>query len=321
MWTQTGSLEAEEEVLAVRVDAGEGPAVEQGGAVGELALGAADAHRAAREAVVVVGGEAVDRVPLGHGVCLLGLRPSPVGVAECVRRRRTASRGARRAGAGRSRARSRPEPGRLSPAAGGGPGSGGARRWSRSAESMSMRRVWRSSPEYGVARKISTNFVDSSTRVHPAADGHHVGVVVLAAERGGLLAPGERGAHALDLVRGDLLAVAGAADDDAEAVRVRGRPLGGTEAERRVVVLGVVDVGTAVDGLVAVGREPLDEVVLQFEAGMVGAEVHAHGAKCGTDAGGVIVSGVGTHRAFPPSGAGPVLCARPHGQRSGQGTG
>lgn len=31
------------------------------------------------------------------------------------------------------------------------------------AESISMRRVWRSSPEYGVARKISTNLVDSST--------------------------------------------------------------------------------------------------------------------------------------------------------------
>ncbi|OEJ26880.1 hypothetical protein AS594_22755 [Streptomyces agglomeratus] len=30
------------------------------------------------------------------------------------------------------------------------------------AASMSMRRWWRSSPEYGVARKISTNFVASS---------------------------------------------------------------------------------------------------------------------------------------------------------------
>lgn len=31
------------------------------------------------------------------------------------------------------------------------------------AESISMRRVWRSSFEYGVERKISTNLVDSST--------------------------------------------------------------------------------------------------------------------------------------------------------------
>src|SRR4051812_41124882 len=78
--------------------------------------------------------------------------------------------------------------------------------------------------------------------VHAGADGHDVGVVVLAAQRGGLLAPGEHGAYAGDLVRGDLLAVAGAADDDAERARVRHGALGGAEAERRVVVLGVVDV-------------------------------------------------------------------------------
>ncbi|GAA2713202.1 hypothetical protein GCM10010315_18340 [Streptomyces luteosporeus] len=44
--------------------------------------------------------------------------------------------------------------------------------------------------------------------------------------------------------------------------------------------------GPAVDGLVALGREPLDEVVLQFVAGMVGAEVHAHASECGTSRGG-----------------------------------
>jgi hypothetical protein len=118
--------------------------------------------------------------------------------------------------------------------------------------------------------------------VHARAHGDDVGVVVLAAEGGGLLAPGEGGAYALDLVGGDLLAVAGTADDDAEGVGVGGGAFGGAEAEGRVVVLGVVDVGAAVDGVVTRRLQPLDEVVLQFEAGMVGAEVHAHGSECDT---------------------------------------
>ncbi len=114
-------------------------------------------------------------------------------------------------------------------------------------------------------------------RVHAGAHRDHVGVVVLAAQRRGLLAPGQRRAHALHLVRRDLLAVAGAADDDAEGVRVGRRALCGAEAEGRVVVEGVVDVGAAVHGVVAGLLEPLDEVVLEFEARMVRAEVHAHG--------------------------------------------
>ncbi len=117
--------------------------------------------------------------------------------------------------------------------------------------------------------------------VHAGADGDNVGVVVLAAEGGGLLAPGEGAADALDLVGGDLLAVAGAADDDAERVGVGGGPLGRPQAERRVVVGGVVDVGAAVHRVVAVGLQPVDEVVLEFVAGMVGAEVHAHEGECG----------------------------------------
>ncbi|EGJ77386.1 putative ribose-5-phosphate isomerase B [Streptomyces sp. Tu6071] len=119
-------------------------------------------------------------------------------------------------------------------------------------------------------------------RVHPGADRDDVGVVVLAAELRRLDAPGEGAAHALDLVRRDLLAVAAAADDDAEGLGVGRGALGGAEAERRVVVLGVVEVGAAVDGLVAVLGEPFDEVVLEFVARMVGAEIHAHTQECGT---------------------------------------
>src|SRR5690606_28639122 len=49
----------------------------------------------------------------------------------------------------------------------------------------------------------------------------HVRIVVLAGQARGLLVPHQRGADALDLVRGDLLAVAGAADDDAEGAGLR----------------------------------------------------------------------------------------------------
>ena len=87
--------------------------------------------------------------------------------------------------------------------------------------------------------------------VHPAADADQLGVVVLAGQRRRLDAPRQGAARAGHLVGGDLLAVAGAADDDAEAVRVGDGPLRRRDAERRVVVLGVVGEGAAVDRLVA----------------------------------------------------------------------
>jgi len=45
---------------------------------------------------------------------------------------------------------------------------------------------------------------------------------VLPGELGGLCRPGQRGPDTGDLVRRDLLAVAGSADDDAQAARVAG---------------------------------------------------------------------------------------------------
>ena len=54
-------------------------------------------------------------------------------------------------------------------------------------------------------------------------------------------------------------------------------PLGRGDAERRVVVLGVVGEGTAVDRLVAAGFEVLDDGLLEFVSGVVRAEVDAHG--------------------------------------------
>ena len=83
-------------------------------------------------------------------------------------------------------------------------------------------------------------------------------------------------AHALHLVGRDLLAVAGAADDHAQAARVGDHGRGRPQAEHRVVVEGVIDERAVVDRLVALLAQPAGQVLLELEAGVVGAEVHAH---------------------------------------------
>src|SRR6185312_8191156 len=73
--------------------------------------------------------------------------------------------------------------------------------------------------------------------VHAAADAHHLRVVVLARQSCGLYAPCQCTAHTRNLVRGDLLAVAGATDHDAETLRIGEGLLRGGDTEGRVVVL------------------------------------------------------------------------------------
>ena len=115
-------------------------------------------------------------------------------------------------------------------------------------------------------------------RVLPRADGHHVGVVVLARERRDLGVPGQGGTHAHHLVRRDLLAVPGPADDDAEAVRLGHHRLARGEADGRVVVQGVVGEGPVVHQVVPLGGQLLDEDGLQLEPSVVRGDVDAHGA-------------------------------------------
>ena len=55
--------------------------------------------------------------------------------------------------------------------------------------------------------------------------------------------------------------------------------LGRAQTVRRIVVDRVVHGRAVVDDVVPGSREVLDQVVLQFEAGMVGADVHSHGPK------------------------------------------
>ena len=62
--------------------------------------------------------------------------------------------------------------------------------------------------------------------------------------------------------------------------------------ERRVVVDRVVLDGSVVDDLVAELTETLGQVGLELEAGVVGAEMHAHGGQSGRTAGVTGVLGV-----------------------------
>ncbi len=86
---------------------------------------------------------------------------------------------------------------------------------------------------------------------------------------GDLLTPDERGAHTVDLVRRDLLSVARTAQHDAEASRVSRHTGTGGEAERRVVIEGVVLIRAMVDDLVALLSECGHEELLRVEPGVV----------------------------------------------------
>jgi len=112
------------------------------------------------------------------------------------------------------------------------------------------------------------------------ADGDHVRIVVLAGQLRGREVPDERRTYALDLVRGDLLAVSGAAEDDAE--RLDARTLIGddglrrADAERRVVVDRVVLDGAVIDDLVPGGAQMVLQLRGEVEARVVGGDMDAH---------------------------------------------
>src|SRR5204863_10002745 len=92
-----------------------------------------------------------------------------------------------------------------------------------------------------------------------------------------VLAERERAPDPPDLVGGNRLTVAAAAQHDACAARVRGDTGRGEQHERRVVVLGVVREWSAVDRLVTEPFDGLHESALQLVTGMVRPQVDAHG--------------------------------------------
>ncbi len=113
------------------------------------------------------------------------------------------------------------------------------------------------------------------------ADGDDVRVVVLPRELGRGEVPDERRADPGDLVRGDLLAVARAAEDDTERRHpcrlIDDDGLRRPDAEGRVVVERVVLHRTVVDHLVPRGAEMLLQPRRELESGVIGGDVDAHG--------------------------------------------
>ena len=108
-----------------------------------------------------------------------------------------------------------------------------------------------------------------SLRVHAPADADELSVVVLACEAGSLLGPSQGTARTLDLVGGDLLTVAGAAEDYAQRARIINSALCRLDAECRVIILGIVFVGTAVDDLVSLLLLMLGNGILCLKTGVV----------------------------------------------------
>src|SRR4029079_737825 len=67
---------------------------------------------------------------------------------------------------------------------------------------------------------------------------------------------------------------------DAETPGIRDDGCRRPQAEHRVVVEGVVDERPVVDGLGTLAPEVVDQVLLEVEARVVGAQVDAHGGQC-----------------------------------------
>jgi len=116
--------------------------------------------------------------------------------------------------------------------------------------------------------------------MHATTQCDDVGVVVLAGKSGGLDRPGQGGAHPVNLVGGDLLPVATAPEDDAQAPGVGHDRLPAGQAEGGVVVLRVVGVGSVVNDDVPLLPQVFDHGALELEAGVVGGDMDAHGQNC-----------------------------------------
>ena len=122
----------------------------------------------------------------------------------------------------------------------------------------------------GVEPKLQ-DFVGETEGDDSATHGEHVRVVVLTRESRREQVVAQRGAYSVDLVRGELLALSAAAEDDAHIgiAVANGSRHGG--ADRRVVG-GRGAVRAVVEDLQAGALQNLDEVLLEQVAGVVGTD-------------------------------------------------
>ena len=86
--------------------------------------------------------------------------------------------------------------------------------------------------------------------VHAATNADELGIVVLAGKAGGLGGPGQCTPGSLDLIGCNLLAIAGAAKHNAQGTRIIDGALCRFDAKGRVVILGIVGMGAAVNDFV-----------------------------------------------------------------------
>lgn len=112
--------------------------------------------------------------------------------------------------------------------------------------------------------------------MHPSTNPHHLSVVVFPGEPGGLSAPRQGGPAARNLVRGNLLPVARPADHHAETARVGDHSTRGLDAERRVVVVRVEDLGADVHHIVPKTGQMSHQKDFELETSVIATEVDAH---------------------------------------------
>jgi 23S rRNA (cytosine1962-C5)-methyltransferase len=122
------------------------------------------------------------------------------------------------------------------------------------------------------------DFVGEAERDDAPAHRQDVGIVVLAREPRRIEIVAERGADAGDLVRGNLLALPAAAQDDAALGAAFGDRTTYPDADRRVVHRFLA-VRAVIVHAVPQLRERLLQVFLQYEARMVGANRDSHGQR------------------------------------------
>ena len=120
------------------------------------------------------------------------------------------------------------------------------------------------------------DFVSEAERDDAAADREDVRIVVRARQARGVQVVAQRRARADDLVCGDLLALAAAADHDPAVRAAFGNGARDSEADRRIVDRRFA-VGAVIVNDVAQPVKRLFEVFFERESGVIGANRHAHG--------------------------------------------
>jgi hypothetical protein len=119
------------------------------------------------------------------------------------------------------------------------------------------------------------DFFGQTERDDAAAHRENVRIVVLARDPGGVQIVAKRCADAGDLVRGDLLALPAAAKDDATVRLFCGYDSADLRADRRVVDW-LFAVRAAIVDVMPELSQRIDQMLLQPEAGVVGANRYAH---------------------------------------------